>query len=458
MAFPFEPFRIKVVEPIAMTTRQERVEALEKAGNNVFMIPSQKVLIDMLTDSGTSAMSDNQWAGIMLGDEAYAQCRNWQNLESTVKDIFGYKHVIPVHQGRAGENFLFENLLKEKKIVISNTHFDTTRAQVWHHHGKPMDMVIEEGKDPSLEHPFKGNVDVEKARAYIKEQGPEKIAFGFLTLTNNSGGGQPVSMQNIKEFSNMLNEYDIPLFFDIARYAENCYFIKSREKGYEDKTINEIARETFSHGVGAWMSSKKDALVNIGGFITLEDDELARNVTNTVILNEGFATYGGLAGRDLEALSRGLVEGLDENYLGYRIGQVEEMGRQLIQAGVPILRPTGGHAVYLDARKLAAHLPQEQFPAISLTNALYREFGIRGVEIGSLMFAAPDPNTGEVSYPAMELVRLCIPRRVYTGSHLQYVTDSIIDITKNADKLNGYEIEYQAPTLRHFTARLKEVR
>jgi len=457
MAFPFEPFRIKVVEPIEMSTREERLQAMQNAGNNVFMIPSQKVLIDMLTDSGTSAMSDNQWAGMMTGDEAYAQGRNWQNLEKTVRHIFGYKNVIPVHQGRAGENFLFENLLKEKKIVITNTHFDTTRAQVWHHHGKPVDIVCPEGKDPALEAPFKGNADIEQTREYIEKAGAENIAFGFLTLTNNSGGGQPVSMANIKAYSSLLAEHDIPLFFDVARYAENSYFIKTREEGYAGKSVEEIARETFSYGVGAWMSSKKDALVNIGGFVTVENDELAQNLTNTVILNEGFATYGGLAGRDLEALSRGLIEGLDEDYLAYRIGQVEEMGRQLIEAGVPILRPTGGHAVYLDAKAICSHIPPEQFPAISLCNALFVESGIRGVEIGSLMFAAPDPNTGEIAPSPMELVRLCVPRRVYTGSHLQYVVDSIIKIARNADKLKGFEIEYQAPTLRHFTARLKEM-
>jgi tryptophanase len=457
MSFPFEPFRIKVVEPIRMTTREERERSLREAGNNIFMVPSDMVLIDMLTDSGTSAMSDNQWAGMMKGDEAYAQCRNWYNLERSVRRIFGYKHVIPTHQGRAAENYLFENLLKEKKTVISNTHFDTTRAQVWHHGGKPVDLVIPEGKNPGLDHPFKGNVDVAAAEKFIQEQGAHTIAFGFLTLTNNSGGGQPVSMANVRAFARMLSQYGIPLLFDVARYAENCWFIKQREEGFADRSVEEIAHEIFSYGVGAWMSAKKDALVNIGGFITLEDDELARTVTTTVILNEGFATYGGLAGRDLEAMARGLLEALDEDYLRYRIGQVEEVGRQLMAAGVPMIRPTGGHAVYLDAKAILPHVPQEQFPAVALTNALFREYGIRGVEIGSLMFAAPDPNTGEVTFPANELVRLCIPRRVYTGSHLQYVVDSVIDLMKRADTVRGLEIAWQAPTLRHFTARLKEV-
>lgn len=457
MSFPFEPFRIKVIEPIRITSRQEREEALKKSGFNVFMIPSEMVLLDMLTDSGTSAMSNHQWSGIMMGDEAYAQCHSWHNFDKAVRRVFGYEFVIPTHQGRAAENFLFENLLAEKKIVITNTHFDTTRAQVWHHKGTPVDMVIAEGKDPALDYPFKGNIDVDAAEKYIQDNGSENVAFGFLTLTNNSGGGQPVSMANIKAYSAMLKKYDIPLFFDVARYAENCYFIKIREEGYADKSVEDIAAEVFSYGEGAWMSAKKDALVNIGGFITLKNEELARKVTNTVILNEGFATYGGLAGRDLEAVAIGLIEGLDENYLAYRIGQVEEMGRQLLEAGVPMIRPTGGHAIYLDAKAILPHIPQEKFPAVSLCNALYRDYGIRGVEIGSLMFAAPDPNTGAVSFPPNELVRLCVPRRVYTGSHLQYVVDSVIELMKNAKSCRGLEITYEAPTMRHFTARLKEL-
>lgn len=457
MPFPFEPFRIKVVEPIRATSREERDKVLRASGFNIFMIPSNMVLIDMLTDSGTSAMSDNQWAGMMVGDEAYAQCRNWGHFEKNVKEIFGFKHVIPTHQGRAAENYLFENLLRDKKIVVSNTHFDTTRAQVWHHKGTPLDFKVPEGKDPALDYPFKGNVDVGKVERFITETGPEKIAFGFLTLTNNSSGGQPVSMANIKAFSAMLSKYGIPILFDIARYAENCYFIKKREAGFGDKSVKEIAAEAFSYGSGAWMSAKKDALVNIGGFIALNDSDLAQRVTETVILNEGFATYGGLAGRDLEAIARGLLEGLDENYLAYRIGQVEEMGRQLIEAGVPIIRPTGGHAVYLDAGSILPHIPQEQFPGVALACALYREYGIRGVEIGSLMFAAPDPNTGEVKFPEMELVRLCVPRRVYTASHLQYVVDSIISLFKDAEKIGGLKIVQESRTLRHFTARLQEV-
>jgi tyrosine phenol-lyase len=457
MPFPMEPFRIKVVEPIAVTTRAERERVLQQAGLNIFMVPSEKILVDMLTDSGTSAMSDNQWAGMMLGDEAYAQCRNWAHLEAAVRGVFGYRHVIPCHQGRAAENYLFENLLREGQLVLSNTHFDTTRAQVMHHHGVPTDLVIREGHDPAAEHPFKGNIDLARAERVLAEEGAGKIAFGFLTVTNNSGGGQPVSLENARAFSKLLKRHGLPMFLDAARYAENCWFIKRRERGQSNRSIKEIASELFSYGDGAWMSAKKDALVNIGGFLALNDEDLARRVTNTVILNEGFATYGGLAGRDLEAIARGLLEGLDEQYLTYRIGQVEEVGRQLIEAGVPIIRPTGGHAVYLDAKAILPHIPQANFPGVALCCALYRDFGIRGVEIGSLMFAEPDPKTGEVHYPEMELVRLCIPRRVYTASHLQYVVDSIIELCGRAGEIRGLELTYAAPTLRHFTARFKEV-
>jgi tyrosine phenol-lyase len=373
------------------------------------------------------------------------------------RGVFGYRHVIPCHQGRAAENYLFENLVKEGQIVISNTHFDTTRAQVMHHRGVPADLVIPEGHNPAAEHPFKGNIDLERAERLIDEQGPAKIAFGFLTVTNNSSGGQPVSLENARAFSKLLERRGLPMFYDAARYAENCWFIKHREPGQGDRPLREIAAELFSLGDGAWMSAKKDALVNMGGFIAVNDDELARSVTNTVILNEGFPTYGGLAGRDLEAVARGLLEGLEEHYLSYRIGQVEEVGRQLIDAGVPIIRPTGGHAIYLDAKAILPHIPQANFPGVALTCALYRGYGIRGVEIGSLMFAQEDPETGRVRYPDMELVRLCIPRRVYTASHLQYVADSIIELCGRAVQIRGLELTFAAPALRHFTARFKEV-
>ena len=456
MPFPIEPFRIKVVEAIPTTTREQRKAALIEAGYNVFNVRSDMILIDMLTDSGTSAMSDNQWAGVMQGDEAYAQCRNWFHFADAVRDIFGYPHVIPCHQGRAAENYLFENLVSAGQLVLSNTHFDTTRAQVQHHRGLPTDLVIREGRDPAVEHPFKGNVDLEHAERVIAEEGVEKIAFGFLTITNNSGGGQPVSLANAKAFAELMHRHGLKMLYDTARYAENAWFVKQREQGQSGRSVKEIAQEMFSYGDGAWMSAKKDALVNIGGFVALADEELARGVTNSVILNEGFATYGGLAGRDLEAMARGLLEGLDEDYLAYRIGQVAELGRQLTEAGVPIIRPTGGHAIYLDARSILSHIPQANYPGVAMTAALYRDYGIRGVEIGSLMFAEPDPETGEVRYPEMELVRLCVPRRVYTASHLQYVVDSIIELAGRAGEIKGLELTYAAPMLRHFTARFKE--
>lgn len=456
MPFPMEPFRIKVVEPIRQTTREERERILKEAGYNIFMVPSELVLIDMLTDSGTSAMSQDQWSGVMIGDEAYAQCRNWPRFQAAVKEVFGFKHVVPTHQGRAAENYLFENLIKDGQLAISNTHFDTTRAQVRHHGGVPTDLLIPEAKNPVIEYPFKGNADLEKAERVIAESGPDKIAFGFLTVTNNSCGGQPVSMENAKAFSKLLHKHGIQMLFDAARFAENCYFIKTREPGHETRTVKEIAAELFSLADGAWMSAKKDGLVNIGGFITLNDDELAQDVTNTVILNEGFPTYGGLAGRDLEAVARGLLEGLDDSYLAYRTGQIAEIGRLLTDAGVPIIRPTGGHAVYLDAKSILPHIPQSQFPGVALTAALYLDYGIRGVEIGSLMAAEEDPETRETVYPDLELVRLCVPRRVYTSSHLQYVADSVIELCNRASEIRGLEITYAAPTLRHFTARFKE--
>ena len=458
MPFPIEPFRIKVVEPIRQTSREEREQVLKEAGYNVFNVPSEKILIDMLTDSGTSAMSDHQWAGIMRGDEAYAQCRNWFHFEAAVRDVFGFSNVIPCHQGRAAENYLFENLVSPGQLVISNTHFDTTRAQVQHHQGVPVDLVVPEGRDPASDYPFKGNIDLERAERVILEEGVEKIAFGFLTITNNSSGGQPVSLANARAFSEMLKHHGLPMFYDAARYAENCFFIKTREPGQGDRSVKEIARELFSYGEGAWMSAKKDALVNIGGFLALDNDDLARRVTDTVILNEGFPTYGGLAGRDLEALARGLLEGLDEDFLAYRIDQVAEIGSQLVEAGVPIINPPGGHAIYLDAKAILPHIPQANFPGVTLTVELYRDYGIRGCEIGSLMFAEPDPETGEVKYPDMELVRLCVPRRVYTASHLQYVVDSIIELAGRAESIRGLELTYAAPTLRHFTARFKELK
>ncbi|MDQ7064130.1 MAG: tryptophanase [candidate division KSB1 bacterium] len=457
MEFPSEPFKIKVVERLQKTSREERDRLIREAGYNVFSIPAEKIYIDLLTDSGTSAMSDNQWAGLMLGDESYAGSRNYFHFEETVRSIFGFKHVIPTHQGRVAENLLFSVTVKKGDVVPNNIHFDTTRANAEYHGALALDQVIDEAMDPHHQHPFKGNMDLEKLERTIKEYGRERIPLVMLTITNNSGGGQPVSMENIRQTSELVHKYDIPLIFDACRFAENCYFIKEREPGYQNKSILEIARELFSHGDGCTMSAKKDGLVNIGGFLALNNREWAEKVTNLLILVEGFPTYGGLAGRDLEAIARGLKEVLDEDYLAFRIGQVRYLGEMLKDAGVPILEPVGGHAVYLNAREFVPHIPQEQFPAQALTVALYREAGIRAVEIGSLMFASKDPETGEVNYPRLELVRLAIPRRVYTTQHMIYVAESIAKIYQERDKIKGLRIVYEAPYLRHFTARLEEV-
>lgn len=456
MKYPPEPFRIKTVEAIARTTDWERLAVIQDAGYNVFNIPAEKIYIDLLTDSGTSAMSDNQWAGMMKGDESYAGSKNYFHFEAMINKIFGFKHVIPTHQGRVAENLLFSTILKDKKnlVIPNNNHFDTTRANVEYNGGRAADLVIDIAKDTQIIDDFKGNIDLNKLARLIAEVGPEKIPIGMLTITNNSGGGQPVSMANIRGTSELLHKHNIPFYIDACRFAENAYFIKTREAGYENKSILEIANEMFSYADGCTMSAKKDALVNMGGFFATNDDELAQQITNRLILIEGFPTYGGLAGRDLEAIAIGLGEVLQEDYLAYRISQVEELGDRLIAAGVPILRPTGGHAVYLDAKSFLPHIPQSQFPGISLTVSLYTHAGIRAVEIGSLMFAHDDPESGETIYPDLELVRLAIPRRVYTNSQMQYVAENIIELYEDRENIRGYEIEYQAKVLRHFTARL----
>jgi tyrosine phenol-lyase len=450
-----EPYKIKVVEPIAMVDREERERVLKEAGYNVFNIASEKIRIDLLTDSGTAAMSDDQWAGLMLGDESYAGSRNFDHFQQAVRDIFGFKNVIPTHQGRVSENLLFHVMVKEGDYVPNNSHFDTTRANVQHCGGNPVDLVIDEAYDLGLDYPFKGNMDLDKLEALIKRVGPGRIPLCMLTITNNSGGGQPVSLGNIRATKELLREFDIPLFFDACRFAENCYFIQQREEGYRDKTILEIAREVFSYGDGCTMSAKKDGLANIGGFIGINDDDLAQNVTNLLILVEGFSTYGGLAGRDLEAIARGLREVLDERYLAFRIGQVHYLGNRLLRNNVPMLKPFGGHAVYVDAKTFLPHVPQSAFPAQALVCAFYLEGGIRGVEIGSLMFAEPDKETGEVKYPNLELVRLAIPRRVYTMSQLRYVADVAGEVYRKREELRGLRLTYEAPFLRHFTARLE---
>jgi len=457
MEHSFEPYRIKVVEKIQRVSREERVRYLHEAGYNVFKIPSEAIYVDLLTDSGTSAMSDLQWAAMMSGDEAYACSRSFADFESTIRDIFGYKHVIPTHQGRAAEGLLFAITVQPGQVVPNNIHFDTTRANVEHVGGIALDCVADAGLDPVLEAPFKGDMSLDKLAAAFQKYGTERIPFVMMTITNNSGGGQPVSLANMKAVSAFCREVGVPLIFDACRFAENAWFIQQREEGYADKDIKEICREMFALGDGCTMSAKKDALVNIGGFICLNDDAWAQDITNLLILREGFPTYGGLAGRDLAAVAQGLREVLDPDYLAYRIGQVARLGRRLDELGVPYLHPTGGHAVYLDARKALPHIPQHEFPAQVFTAALYLEGGVRGVEIGSLMFEHLDPDTGEMVPPAMELVRLAIPRRVYTHTQLDYVAESCARVMAVGERLRGLEVVWQPPALRHFTAKLQPV-
>ena len=457
MNFPSEPFKIKVVEPIRRTTGHERDRLLRDAGYNLFQVPADSVSIDLLTDSGTSAMSDRQWAGMMLGDESYAGSKNYYHLEETVRSIFGYKHVIPTHQGRMAENLLFSTIIEPGMCVPNNIHFDTTRANVEHQHAEALDLVIKEAYDPHCDFPFKGNMDLDRLEATIHRVGRERIPLVMITISNNSGGGQPVSMENIRQTRALLNRYRIPLFFDACRFAENCFFIKEREPGYANIPMLTIARELFSHGDGCTMSAKKDGLVNIGGFLSLNDDLWAQEITNMLILVEGFSTYGGLAGRDLEAMARGLEEVLEEDYLRFRIGQVRYLGELLDQSGVPILKPIGGHAVYLNAKDFLPHIPQSKFPGQALAVALYRDYGIRGVEIGTLMFGKKDQTTGETLHPELEMVRLAIPRRVYTNMQITYVAESIIELYRKRELIHGLALTYEAPILRHFTARFIEL-
>ena len=456
MRFPAEPFRIKVVEPLRRVSREERERLICAAGLNIFAVPADSIYVDLLTDSGTSAMSDHQWAGLMEGDESYAGSRNFYHFEAAVRSIFGYHHVIPTHQGRVAENLLFSTVLKPGDVVPNNIHFDTTRANIEHQAAEAVDLVIEEGLDPAAPHPFKGNLDTGKLDRLLRDRAG-RVPLVMLTITNNSGGGQPVSMANVRAVREVCRRHRVPLIFDACRFAENCWFIQQREPGYAGRPVAEIARELFALGDGCTMSAKKDGLVNIGGFLALNDAAWTEKITNLLILIEGFPTYGGLAGRDLEAMARGLREVLNEDYLAFRINQVAHLGELLDQAGVPIVKPVGGHAVYIDAKRMLPHIPQSQFPGQALVVALYREYGVRAVEIGSLMFGHPDPNSGEMVYPQLELVRLAVPRRVYTTEHMRYVAESVIELHRRRERLKGLRITYEAPVLRHFTARLEEL-
>jgi tryptophanase len=448
-----EPFRIKAVEPIRMTTREAREKLLEEARLNVFRLRAQDVLLDFLTDSGTGAMSSRQWAAVMDGDESYAGARSFFRLEAAVQDLTGYPFVIPTHQGRAAERILFSVATRPGELVPSNTHFDTTRANLEADEVEAVDLVIPEGLQPRVRHPFKGNIDLGRVEELLRTRG-DRVPFGMITVTNNSGGGQPVSLENLRAYRDLLRRHGKPLILDACRFAENAMFVKLREPGNQHRSVKEIAREMFSLADGCTMSAKKDGLVNIGGFIALRDGRWVEEARNLLILTEGFPTYGGLAGRDLEALAVGLEEVVQEDYLRYRLRTAEYMGEKLLAGGVAIVEPTGGHAVYLDARDFLPHLGPEDYPAWSLVNALYLEGGIRGVEIGSVMFGRRQPD-GTETYAPMELVRLAFPRRVYTQSHFDYAAEVVCELKARAREVRGVRIEKQSPRLRHFTAEMR---
>ncbi len=451
-----EPFKIKSIEPIHFTTTEQRRQMLKDAYYNLFLVKSEDVIIDLLTDSGTSAMSSNQWAGIMRGDESYAGSPSFFRFRHVIVDITGMPNVIPTHQGRAAEKILFSILGGKGKYFVSNTLFDTTRANIEFSGAKGVDLLCKEGKLPSVPAPFKGNMDVEALKHFIVAKGARNIPLVIITVTNNSGGGQPVSMQNIREVRAVCVEHGIPMFIDACRFAENAYFIKIREEGYADKSVKEIAQELFSYSDGCTMSAKKDAFANIGGFLAMRDGALAQECRNLLVITEGFPTYGGLAGRDLEAIAIGLVEVMEESYLQYRIKSIEYLTNKLIAAGVPVMQPAGGHAVYLDAKAFLPHIPQDQYPGQALAGALYETGGVRGVEIGSLMFGKYDEDHKLIPAP-LELVRLAIPRRVYTQSHIDYVAEVVIEVFEHKNDIKGLKIVEEAPLLRHFTAKMAPI-
>ena len=453
-----EPFRIKVVEPIKKTTRAEREAWIKEADFNVFKLRAEEVYIDMLTDSGTSAMSSAQWAGVMVGDESYAGSKSFFNLRKSVQDIMGFPFVQPTHQGRAADFIMSQLYAKNGGYILGNLHFDSFKGHAEIAGSTPVDMIIEEGRTAnSNPHPFKGNIDIKKVEHFIAEHGASQIPLIIITVTSNGNGGQPVSMENIRNVSAIAKAHGIPLMIDAARFAENCYFIKKRELGYKDKTIHEISLELFSYADGCVMSSKKDGLVNIGGFICTRHEELFPTINQLAIINEGFVTYGGMSGRDLEALAIGMYEGIQEDYLEYRIDQVAYLGEQLSKRGVPIILPTGGHGVYVDAQKFYPHIPQSEFPGQAMVIELYKTAGVRGVELGSCAFSKKDPKTGKVIFPDLELVRLTVSRRVYTNRHMDVVVNALADVYERRDQMKGLKLTYEGPiiSLRHFTAKFE---
>ena len=455
-----EPFRIKMVEPIKKTTREEREKLVKKAHYNIFKIPAENVFIDMLTDSGTSAMSSKQWGGIMTGDESYAGSSSFYHLRDSVQDIMGFPYVQPTHQGRAADFIMSQLYASKGGYILGNLHFDSFKGHSEIAGSIPIDLIIEEGRTAnSNPHPFKGNMDIEKLKNFIDEKGKENIPLIIITVTSNGNGGQPVSMENIRTVSKIAKTNQIPLMIDAARFAENCYFIKKRENGYGNKSIKEIANELFSYADGCVMSSKKDGLVNIGGFICTKHEELFPMINQLAIINEGFVTYGGMSGRDLEALAIGLQEGIDEEYLKYRIEQVQYLGEELSKKGIPIILPTGGHGVYVDAQKFYPHIPQSEFPGQALVVELYKTAGVRGVELGSCAFSKKNKETGEIIYPDLELVRLTVSRRVYTNRHMDVVINALEDVFKRRDQMKGLKLTYEGPiiSLRHFTAKFEMI-